>query len=176
MGACDSLHPKEQELLKPSLVNLDARVLAVLRENFALTKKKTISLKRLLQILALLLFVANWFSSANASFLCVCSDGHTAIENIYSSECHQADFRDYDNTTMQLRTQHDCEDVSLSSSSINSSFNHFKNVQVQQTQILNNFIQTNIVSLVQDQSYLSVPLIRTDNKLRLFTDSIRLII
>jgi hypothetical protein len=141
-----------------------------------LTQKKTISLKRLLQILALLVFAMNWFSSANASFLCVCADGHTAIENIYSSECHQAEFRDYDNTTMQLSPQHDCEDVSLFSNSINSNFNHFKNVQVQDTQIINNFIQTNIVSLVQDQSYLSMTLIQTDNKLRLFTDSVRLII
>ncbi len=141
-----------------------------------MTQNKTTSLKRLLQILALLVFVANWFSSANASFLCICSDGHTAIENIYSSECHQVEFEDYDNTATQISSQHDCEDVSLFSDGINSNFNHFENVQVLQTQISNNFIRTNIVSLVQDQSYLSVPLIQTDNKLRLFIDSVRLII
>lgn len=123
------------------------------------------------------MFIANWFSSANASFLCVCSDGHTSIENIYSSECHRAEFEDYDNTaTTQLRTQHDCEDTLLFSDSINSNFNHFKNTHVQQTHTINNFIKTNIASLIQDQSYFSAPLIQTDHRLRLFTDSVRLII
>ncbi len=120
--------------------------------------------------------MANWFSSANASFLCVCSDGHTAIESIYSSECHKAEFEDHDNTSTQIHAQHDCEDTVLFNDGINSNFNHFKNTHVQQTHTINNFIKTNIASIVQDQSYLSVPFIPTDNKLRLFTDSVRLII
>ncbi len=142
-----------------------------------MAQNKTINLiRRFLQILALFIFVTNWFSSANASFLCVCSDGHTAIENIYSSECHQAEFEDYSNTDTRIGSQHDCQDVSLFSDGINSNFNHFNNVQVEHAHTINSFIKINIASLVQDQSYLSMPLIQTDNKLKLFTDSIRLII
>ncbi len=122
------------------------------------------------------MFVTNWFSSANASFLCVCSDGHTSIENIYSSECHKAEFEDYDNTSTQLHAQHDCEDTLLLSDGINSNFNHFKNTQVQYTHTINDFIKTNILSTIQDQSCLTVSFIQTDHRLRLFTDSVRLII
>lgn len=141
-----------------------------------MTQNKTTNLKRLLQILVLLVFVMNWFSSANASFLCVCSDGHTVIENIYSSQCHQIDFENYDNIITQLSPQHDCEDVSLFSNSINSNFNYFKNIQTQTIYPTNSFIKPNPDFIAQDQFYLSVPFIQTDNKLRLFTDSIRLII
>ena len=121
------------------------------------------------------MFVTNWFSSANASFLCVCSDGHTSIENIYSSECHKAEFEDYDNTSAQIYAQHDCEDTVLFNDGINSNFNHLKNNQAQHTHAINNFIKTNIASLTQ-QSYLSAPFIQTGHRLRLFTDSVRLII
>ncbi len=141
-----------------------------------MTQNKTTNLiRRFLQVLALFIFAANWFSSANASFLCVCSDGHIAIENIYSSECHQIEFENHDNTATQISSQHDCQDVSLFSDGINSNFNHFKNIQVPSIYPTNNFIKTSI-HIAQDQSYLSVPFIRTDNKLRLFTDSVRLII
>lgn len=122
------------------------------------------------------MFVSNWFSSANASFLCVHSDGHTAIESIYSSECHQSEFQDYDNTTTQLHTRHDCEDTVLFSDGANSNFNHLKNTHVKQTHTISNFIKINRASLIQAQSYLSASFLQTDHKLRLFTDSVRLII
>ncbi len=141
-----------------------------------MTKSKTIKFKKLLQVLVLLVFTINWFNAANASFLCVCSDGHTSIESIYSSDCHQIELEINNNVGTQISPQegcHDCQDVSLSSDGINSDFNHFKNFQVQNTQNLNNFIQINIATLVKDQF---APLIHTDNKPRIFTDSIRLII
>lgn len=141
-----------------------------------MAKNKTISLKKLLQTIVLLIFATTWFNSASASFLCVCSDGHTSIENIYSSECHKAEFEDYDNTSAQIYAQHDCEDTVLFNDGINSNFNRLKNTQVQQTHTINNFVKTNIASLTQDQSYLSAPFIQTDHRLRLFTDSVRLII
>lgn len=138
--------------------------------------KNKIKLKKLLQTIVLLVFATTWFNSASASFVCVCSDGHTSIENIYSSDCHQIELKTNNNVDTQIRSQkscHDCQDISLSSDGINSDFNHFKNLQVQNTPSLNNFIQTNIATLVEDQF---APFIHTDNKPRIFTDSIRLII
>lgn len=123
--------------------------------------------------------MANWFSSANAFFLCVCPNGHTVVENFQSSECHQIELETNNNVDTQISPQDGCpgcQDVSLSSDSINSNFNHFKNTHVQQIHAVNDFIKTNIASLIQDQPYLPASFIQTDHRLRLFTDSVRLII
>lgn len=142
--------------------------------NVHLTKNKTTSLKRLLQILALLVFAMTWLNSANASFLCVGSDGHTAVENIYSSACHQTDFDDQSNT-FEINSQHDCTDTLLFSNAINPSYKNFKNIELEYSPITN-FIRTDLALVVINQPYLSVPFIQIDNKPRIFTDSIRLII
>ncbi len=140
-----------------------------------LTKNQTISLKKLLQTIVLLVFATTWLNSASASFVCVCSDGHTSVENIYSSECHQIEFQNHSDD-IQINLQHDCEDTLLLSNGINSSSTHFENIKQQETQLVTNFIQPIKVSINQSQVYLSTPYIRTDNKPRIFTDSIRLII
>lgn len=141
-----------------------------------MVKNKTISLKKLLQTIVLFVFATTWFNSANASFLCVCSDGHTTIESIYSSDCHQDEFQDHHNDGFQLKQQHNCKDTLLLSNSPNSTSNALKNLEMPNISSTTNFMQPVIISINQSQVYLPTPYIQTDNKPRIFTDSIRLII
>lgn len=121
----------------------------------------------------LFVFVTTWFNSANASFVCVAADGHTCVENIYSSPCHQAEFETND-VSDHLTFEHNCEDTSLLGDSINSSFNYFEDIKLKSFPV-KTFIQAKLVSINKvDQYYL--PILFIDNSPRLFTDSLRLII
>ena len=135
--------------------------------------RKKIKFKKLLQTLVLFVFAITWFNSANASFLCVGSDGHTAVENIYS-ECHQAEFT-RDTKSFELSSQHDCHDTLLLNTGLNSGSNHFENIQSQDLDVATHpFIKTNITTV--EKPYLLSFYFQIDNKPKLFTDSIRLII
>lgn len=143
-----------------------------------MAKNKTINLKKLLQTIVLLVFATTWFNSASASFLCVCSDGHTAIESIYSSQCHQEEFQNHSQSDdIQLKSNHSCQDTLLLSNSPSPTSNYLlKNLKIPSISSTANFIQPTIISINQSQVYLPIQYIQTDNKPRIFTDSIRLII
>jgi hypothetical protein len=44
--------------------------------------------KRIFQIGVLAIFLLSWLSSANATILCECEEGHITVENIYTGYCN----------------------------------------------------------------------------------------
>lgn len=125
-------------------------------------------------MIILLSFVVNWFNSANASFLCICPDGHISIENIYSSECHQAEFTNQNNHDIQLSSSHDCDDTTLSTDTINSGYSYSKNIDIQNSNPHDSYIRFLLLSI--DLSYPLTNNLQADNRPKISTDSIRLTI
>jgi hypothetical protein len=51
-------------------------------------KKSIFNSKKILKIGVLAVFLFSWLSSANATVLCECEEGHITVENIYTGYCN----------------------------------------------------------------------------------------
>lgn len=137
--------------------------------------KNKINFKKFLQTLILFTFTFTWFNAASASFLCVSADGHSSIENPYSSCCHQLSSTEgTDSKIFEIHSQHNCQDSLLLSNELNSS-DYSKNIQADKFVTSFNFSHRQILSNNENINKTTLQL-QTDHRTKFFTETIRLII
>ena len=83
-------------------------------------KSRIFNSKKIFQVGILAIFLFSWLSSANATVLCECDEGHITVENIYTGYCNLDLNHDHDvpgHSDLTCR----CDDTSINLSVVSYS-------------------------------------------------------